>query len=83
MRNPAPYSIPPDATPPVDTADATYVALATALIAHLDEMGDGPTDERYVDGLRAELDILLDAGADLTAFADGLGVTVPDLAAVA
>lgn len=51
--------------------------LADVITDHLDEMHSGPdgsTQEQRVDGLRAQFDTLLDTEADLTAFADELGV---------
>lgn len=53
--------------------------LADAITAHLDEMGEHDANEQHVDGLRAELDGLLDTGADLAAFADGLSLDTGEL----
>jgi hypothetical protein len=71
-------------TAEVDAGDTAYLAQAEALIAHLEEMGDNAstvTVEQYVEGLRAQLDSLLDAGADLAAFAEELDLDIdaPDL----
>jgi hypothetical protein len=51
--------------------------LAAAITERLDEMGDNATTlraEQIVDGHRADLDLILAAGTDLTWLADDLGV---------
>lgn len=56
--------------------------LAAVIADHLDEMHSGPDgsrQEQRVDGLRAQLDTLLDTGADLTAFAAELGLDTGEL----
>ena len=57
----------------IDAGDTAYLDLADRLIDHIDEMPsgeDGSAQEQYKESLRARLDVLLDAGADLTEFAD-------------
>jgi hypothetical protein len=48
--------------------------LAAAITERLDEMAEHDVNEQHVEGLRADLDLILAADADLTWLADELGV---------
>ena len=48
--------------------------LADAIADRLDEMAEHDGNEQHVEGLRANLDLAIAAGTDLTWLADDLGV---------
>lgn len=53
--------------------------LASLISDHLDEMAEHDCNEQHVDGLRANLDLILAAGTDLTWLADELGLDTGEL----